>query len=227
MTVIKQYKSSLMILMLHLLAVLYFAFSLESNAMIPTHWNINGEVDAYMGKWQGLIQFYLINLSIFVFFIVFPYISPGYRIKQERYQKILPSLLLVLVLFFALIHVFSLIYALNQAIFASFNPIIILVGILIMFTGNLMPKTPQNFFIGIKTPWTLSSEEIWIKTHRFGGKCLVLAGLILAGTGIIPDKHHYRMIMSAVCLILFILPVIYSLVLYLQKKSIKQNKESL
>jgi uncharacterized membrane protein len=81
--------------------------------------------------------------------------------------------------------------------------------------GNLLPKVPKNFFIGIKTPWTLSNEKVWDRTHRLGGILFVLGGLLLMLKGFILPKHSGFQVWSAVLAFgLLLYPVLHSFILF-------------
>jgi len=212
------FKYGLIIILIHLAGILYFSVSLSSDAMIPTHWNFQGNIDNYAGKWHGILTGFLINLSLFVFFLAFPFISPKYEKNKERYKSVIPALMTVMLSFFALIHIYSLWLSQHSTVSGKIEYMFLLIGAVIIFSGNLMPKTPRNYFIGIKTPWTLSSETIWNKTHRFGGKTFVIAGIALMTKSFWLDKMLFQGTMTAIAILMFILPVIYSFLLFFNQK---------
>ncbi len=88
-------------------------------------------------------------------------------------------------------------------------------GLLVIFIGNYLSKVPKNFFLGIRTPWTLSSDEVWYKTHRLGSWTFVLSGL-LALLGSLLDWPMG--IMIAGFMVAALIPVIYSLIIYKQSE---------
>lgn len=85
------------------------------------------------------------------------------------------------------------------------------VGVLMIFFGNYMGKLRKNFFIGFRTPWTLASDEVWARTHRFGGWLFVLSGLVIAADGML--GANIPIVVVAVLCAAFA-PLVYSFVLY-------------
>ncbi|MEZ4364105.1 MAG: SdpI family protein [Kofleriaceae bacterium] len=83
-------------------------------------------------------------------------------------------------------------------------------GLLVVF-GNFMGKLTRNFFVGIRTPWTLASEEVWLRTHRLGGKVIVLAGLGLVLSSALGGGFVF--VIAAIALVA-VIPIVYSYVLY-------------
>ncbi len=90
------------------------------------------------------------------------------------------------------------------------------VGMLFTVIGNSMPKFKQNFYAGIRTSWTLSDEEIWFKTHRFGGKLWFVGGILMMTTAVLPKNMNF-IALTFLALVLALIPVIYSYVIYRNK----------
>ena len=162
-----------------LLAVLVTIFSwakIPNNAQIPFHWNINGEVDNYANKTLGL----LIGPGMIIFITLLLAIVPRFEPRLENLQQSQKAYEAVwrgvLIMLFAL-HLVSIYAALgneeNMPMLMAF-----LMGVLFMAIGNYLGKIRSNFMFGIRTPWTLSSEIAWNKTHRLGGLLFVATGLI-------------------------------------------------
>ncbi len=95
------------------------------------------------------------------------------------------------------------------------NIIFYLLGLMFIMLGNLLPKIPSNFFAGIRTPWTLSSEEVWRKTHRCGGICFIAAGiLMILVTAIWGNNSNANIIIFTLFIPLVLYPVLHSFILY-------------
>ena len=88
-----------------------------------------------------------------------------------------------------------------------------LVGLLFLIMGNYMQQAKQNFFFGIRTPWTLMDETIWRKTHRLGGKLFMVGGIIMMLTLFLPASYEIFIIISVVVLVA-VVPTGYSYVLF-------------
>lgn len=176
---------------------------------IPTHWNIHGEVDDYMSKPWGVLILPLSAIFIFVLMKVIPVISPrGFR--TEQFADVFNILMVALVGFMSGVTLLVLLEAsgrnvhINEMIFAG-------VGLLFIVMGNYLGKVRKNFFIGIRTPWTLASDEVWNRTHRMGGKVFVLIGffMFLNAFFVLPEGW-----LAGVIVIAALTPVLYSYILY-------------
>lgn len=216
---LSKFKWSLILIVIHFIILGYFAITLPSDAKIPMHWNINNEIDGWTGKTGGLLFGVVMSLGMFLLLYLMPLYSPKFRDYQERFDRYLPTICFVLVLFFALISIYSL-YLAQSGITPQFQMILILIGLLFIFVGNILPKTPPNFFVGIRTPWTLSNEDSWQKTHRLGGKMFVLSGLIFIFKGFVLTHHQLFQLVSAIlCLALLLYPLLHSFIMFRNTES--------
>lgn len=213
-----KFKWSVAIIVLQLIVMAYFAFTLPADAKVPTHWNINNEIDGYSSKTTTLLLWSGFSIGIFLLFFFMPWYSPWYKKYEKRFERITPALSAMLVLFFALISVYSLYLAKSQTV-PGVQFILILIGLLFIFLGNLMPKTPRNFFIGFKTPWTLANDDVWLRTHRLGGKLFALSGVIMIVKGfVLPYNNGFQQISGAIAMLILLIPLIYSFVIFQQYK---------
>ncbi len=214
MTRLSKYKWSLLILVLQLAAVIWFARALPADAQVPLHWNIHNQIDGWSGKTFGLLWGLGLNLILFLMIFLMPWYSPWYRQYRDRNEGVLPALTAVLVLFFALISVYSLAIA-RWGDLKGVNVLMLLMGLLFVFIGNLLPKVPKNFFVGYKTPWTLANETVWDKTHRLGGILFVISGLILILKGfILLGNSGFQVVSAAFAFGLALYPVLHSFILF-------------
>ncbi len=150
---------------------------------IPVHWGMSGEVNGYGGKFEGLLLLPFMSLGLYLLFLVVPRLDPGganYSQFAGAYTLFRLGLLLFLSLVYATIHLWIRGYRPPVGVLAP-----VFVGGFFMLIGNVMGKIRPNWFIGIRTPWTLSSKRSWSKTHRAAGwvftvegACLILAGML-------------------------------------------------
>ncbi|HKR66094.1 MAG TPA: SdpI family protein [Thermoanaerobaculia bacterium] len=144
---------------------------------VPIHWNAAGEVNGYASRATGAFLMPGILLLLAVLFPVLPRISPrGYLLDTESrgYRAIWITTMLSMLA----VHVFALLAATGMRVNMSMAmPIVI--GALFIVLGNYITTVPRNFFVGIRTPWTLASEDVWFRTHRFGGRLFMLGGVVL------------------------------------------------
>lgn len=211
---LKNFRLTILILILQIILAIYLGSGLPEDARVPSHWNIKGEIDGWTNKSTAIYLFPIMNLCLFGLMFFFPRFSPRYRRNAERFNHLLPSLTMILILFFALIHIYSLLLA-RELIADSTNFILVLIGLLFIFLGNLLPKVPSNFFVGVRLPWTLSSETVWRKTHRLAGWSFSLGGLILIVCGLLGKITMIIQIMLILSFVfIVIVPVIYAFIMF-------------
>lgn len=183
---------------------------------MPTHWNVEGQVDGYMPKSTAIYLFPGITFAAALLFPVLSMIDP----RKEKYVLFRrPWLILqtVFVLFFAYMYFVSLYLALNPDVLIT--PFILTgLGILFIIIGNYLGKVRQNYFVGIKTPWTLHSEEVWNKTQRVGGWAFLFAGIVTLINAFV--RWQLVPVMITVLAIAVIVPVVYSYILYRKLKKL-------
>jgi uncharacterized membrane protein len=150
---------------------------------IPIHWDSSGHANGYGGKFEGLLLLPLISLGIYLLLLALPRIDPGranYSQFGGVYTVVRSGVLAVLAGVYALIIASTHGWRPNVSLVVS-----VLVGVLCIVMGFTMGKVRPNWFMGVRTPWTLSSKRAWIKTHRLAGWLLLVLGLVLIGTGLL------------------------------------------
>lgn len=195
-----------------------FYFYLNFPERVPTHWNFAGEVDAYSSRAFGAFGIPLMLLAVYVFFLFLPMLDPN---KDRYIQFIRPYQIFknLIIGFLALIYFAASLNGIGKNIPINFV-VPILVGFLFIILGNYMGKIKRNWFIGVRTPWTISSEEVWNKTNRFGGHLFILFGILMIFMPILPAKIRFLSFIAAIVALAFG-TFIYSYVLFL-----KENKEN-
>lgn len=184
---------------------------------VPTHWNIYGQIDAYSSKTFGVFFFLILVVGLFLLMLYVPYLDPK-RDKYSTFEDAYRSIRLYLIAFFALLYGVTLAAGFGYPVEVA-RIIQVALGILFMVLGNLMGKVRQNWFVGFKLPWTLETEDNWNKTHRFGGKCFVISGLIMLLAFFLPLEWAFVCTIGLVFLSSFV-PMVYSYCLYKKTKSI-------
>jgi len=124
------FKWSLVVIALQLIAILYFVNVLDPGVRIPTHWNYAGEVDGYSSVSFTVLFGVLFGIGLFLMLYLMPYYSPWYKRFEQRFERLVPSLSFVMVLFFGLINVYSFYLAKYPHLHPRMNIILILVGLL-------------------------------------------------------------------------------------------------
>lgn len=165
---------ALFVILLQFLVAIYYYPQMPDQ--IASHWNIQGEANGYMSKFWGLFLVPLMSVGLFFLFAVIPRIDPLQNNIKEfigYYWSFIILFLGYMLYIQVLIVVWNLGFTYNM--FQALSPAM---GILFFAIGFIIGKAKQNWFMGIRTPWTLSSEIVWEKTHRLGGKVFMISGLI-------------------------------------------------
>ena len=145
-------------------------------AHVPTHWNAQGQVNGYMSPLGAMLTPMIVIAVLALLTLLLPAISPrGFSIAP--FGSIFALIMLAVQAF---VLVTALAVLLNAAGHPVQMPLISMLGIgaLLMVIGNYLGKLRKNFFIGIRTPWTLASDAVWERTHRIGGWLFMLAGAV-------------------------------------------------
>lgn len=162
---------------------------------MPTHWNAAGEVDGWSSRAVGAFLMPTVALGLWLLFLVLPRLDPR-RANYERFGRTYDLVVAAVVVFQVAVHVLTLGAALGWPI-AVDTVIIVGVGLLLLLLGNVLPRVRPNWFIGIRTPWTLSSDRAWERTHRVGGYIFSAAGLVVVAAAALPDAWKVWVIVAA------------------------------
>ncbi len=149
----------------------------ELPAQVPTHWDLQGHVNGTMPRFWGAAFPALMILTLGILAPLLPLISPR-RYAMTPFANVYGIVMLATQGTLLVIGVSTL---LSSAGYAVPMPTVVLLaaGVLLMVLGNYMGKLRKNFFIGLRTPWTLASDAVWERTHRLGGRLFMLAGLVM------------------------------------------------
>lgn len=176
---------------------------------MPTHWNIEGEVDGWMPKFWGVTVLPLTAIGVFLLFKAIPYISPkGFRV--DTFREVLNIFQVTVVAFMALIALLVYLEAMGTDV-AMERTVLGATGVLFVIIGNYLGKVRKNFFLGIRTPWTLASDEVWSRTNRIGGYAFMLGGALMI-VGALAGLRPGWTIGIAVAVAVY--PVLHSYLLY-------------
>jgi len=184
---------------------------LARDARIPVHWSLTGEVDRYGGKFEGLLMLPLILAGVALLFTALPFLEPRAR-HLKLSHKAFGALWVGTVLFFAAVHLGMVAKALGKSVDVPFMSGLAS-GLMMMVLGNYMGKLRSNFFIGIRTPWTLSSELSWSKTHRLGGWLFVLLGGVFTISTLFGVSVFFKVLTPGVLTMVVVL-FVYSYVIW-------------
>ena len=177
---------------------------------MASHWNAQGEVNDYLPKFWGLFLMPIMSLGLFLLFLVVPKIDP-LKTNIEKFRKYFDGFIVLMLGFLFYVYVLTIFW--NLGIRFNMGQLLMpAMAVLFYYCGILIENAKRNWFIGIKTPWTLSNENVWNKTHKLGGKLFKILGVI-ALLGIMSGKYALFFIL---CPIIFasIYLVVYSYFAY-------------
>lgn len=184
---------------------------------IASHWGIDGNVDGYMNKFWGLFLMPIISVALFTLFLLMPKIDP-LKENIKKFQKYFDNFILLIFLFLFYIYLLTIFWNLGSR-FNMGQFMAPALGILFFYSGILTENAKKNYFIGIRTPWTLASENVWNKTHKLGGKLFKVSGIISFFGFIVPNFAFYFVIIPV------IFSAVYSTVYsYIEFKKERKNK---
>lgn len=176
---------------------------------VPIHFNLQGEADDWGSKnfLVGLILFLTLGMNLLL--LIIPNIDPKDKLAHmgNKYHQ----LRLLLALFMAAMAVFM-VYSAKAGNLENTNFINLLIGALFIAFGNYFQAIKPNYFIGIRTPWTLESETVWRKTHRLGGRLWMLGGAVMCLSALLNDPNLRMVVFIATAAIVVLIPVVYSFI---------------
>ncbi|MFG6147642.1 SdpI family protein [Halobacillus sp. B23F22_1] len=180
---------------------------------VAMHWNIYGEADQFWNKSIAVFFIPLLMLGMAALLVLLPKIDPN-KANFKKFSTSYQMIVHVILVFLFLLHVVTLGYNLGWAIDISLV-IFPAVGCLFIVLGIFMPRIQPNYFMGIRTPWTLADDKTWRKTHELGGKVFVLAGVLILLVSFLPGS--YKLISFLVIIIIMIFLLMISSYRYFKK----------
>lgn len=187
--------------------------------MIPTHWGFEGQPNQWSPKTWGVWLIPLMSLAFLVFFPILPKLDP----RRENYEKfkqpwgVIQTSLIAFMAYIFGVTMFVTFYAQYNAMVG--RAVVFGMGVLFVILGNYMGKIRQNYFVGLKTPWTLDDPEVWQKSQRLTGWAFVLFGLLAIIESILWIAVPYMFFAGLAMTIL--VPLVYSYKLAAKKKRLK------
>lgn len=194
-------------LILSLVASFYFYSQFPDR--VVTHWNAAGQADGYSGRTFAAFFFPLFNLGIYLLMLFIPYLDPkkaNYLKFKNIYHIVKGALVVFLSLIYFIVGLSGLGYKIPVSLVIPLGA-----GLLFIIIGYYLQHIKPNWFFGIRTPWTLSSDIVWEKTHKYGSKIFMLGGLLVILAVIFPDYFIWFMILF---IILVLSTVVYSYLIY-------------
>lgn len=197
---------------------------LPADVQLPIHWGIGGEPDGFAGKWTALLLPALITAGVSILFWFLPSLEPR-REGLARSQGLYLWGWAAVLLLGGAMEVAVVSVALGWGI--PVNHLIVgILGLVLVMIGNQLGKSRSMYMIGLRTPWTLASEEVWIRTHRLAGKLMVLAGAAMVAAALLPLPSGLLATVAAAAIALAAgVPILYSFLLWRREKGTAQASE--
>jgi uncharacterized membrane protein len=185
---------------------------------VVSHWNAAGQADGYMSKFWGLGLIPIIMTACIALFAVIPRIDPLKK-NYEKFRNYYDGFILLFVFFLLAIQVQIILWSSGSRVSPNLT-FPLLTGILFIYLGFLIEHAEQNWFVGIRTPWTLSSKTVWKKTHELGGKLFKIAGIISFAGVLFQNLAIWFVLVPVLTVTLY--TIVYS---YVEFQKEKENSE--
>lgn len=195
---------------------------LPGDVALPIHWDLRGEPDRFSDKWTALLMPALIAGGVSLLFFLLPELESresGLQRSRGLYLWGWASILLMT----AMIELAVISVALKWTVHGT-SFVVAGLGIMFVMIGNQLGKSRSMYLIGFRTPWTLASEEVWVKTHRLAGKLMVAAGLVLLLAAFLPlPSGVVATVLGASIGVAVVVPFVYSYVLWRKERRARAN----
>lgn len=177
---------------------------------MPSHWNAAGQIDGYMSKFWGVFLMPIITVALVGLFLVIPQIDP-LKANIAKFRGTFNWFIVAFVAYTLFVYGLTMASALGYQ-FNMTYALLPIVGLLFIGAGYMMGKAKRNFFIGIRTPWTLSSETVWDETHKFGSKLFMFGGAVTILCAFLGENGIWLMLVAM--LAAAFVPIVYSYILW-------------
>lgn len=176
---------------------------------IPTHWNLRGEVDRYGSKSTVFVMPAAMIVILLLFVWVLPRISPK-RFEVETFQSTYSFIALTVVGLCTYLHMAMLFWPRSNPPKGMSRVLVGGLFVFLILMGNVLGKVRRNFWIGVRTPWTLADERVWEATHRFTARLFVATGVL----GLIVTLAGWPVAGLVMLALSAMVSVLYSLIYY-------------
>ncbi len=190
-------------------------------AMMPTHWNFEGKPDDFMPKFPGAVLLPLVNAGVAVLLKYIVRLDPK-RDNYEQFSRAYSAIRIALAVFFSVISIYTLRLAVGTDMqMGSF--MIACMCLLFLVLGNYLRNIKHNYFVGVRTPWTLADEDVWRMTHRFTSMVWTIGSLMMFVVILLLPAAMALGIFIGFAAVLGIIPVVYSYIVFRQKRTARTD----
>ena len=186
--------------------------------IVPTHFNVDGVPNDWSKKTTLIYMTGALGIGIYLLMLIIPFLDPKKKIEQMGAKYY--NLRFILSLFMSLLATY-IIYISSVGDMKDSNLLFVIMGLLFAMLGNYFQTVRPNYFIGIRSPWTLENEEVWNSTHRLGGQIWLAGGVLIAVLSfIIKNNSVFAYTFAALLAIMVIVPIVYS---YFEYQKVKKG----
>lgn len=183
---------------------------------VASHWNADDQVDGTMGRFWGAFLMPIIAIGMLGLFLLIPAIDP-LRANIAKFRPVFNAFITLMVAFLLYLHFLTLLWNLGYQNFKMSLALLPAVGLILIFAGLMMRQAKRNFFIGIRTPWTLSSDWVWDETHRVGSQLFIASGLLAVAGSLFGEAAFWFVLLPLIGSGVFL--ILYSYALYRRELS--------
>jgi uncharacterized membrane protein len=176
-----------------------------------SHWNEASQVDGYISRFWGAFLMPIVSVGMLALFLVLPQIDP-LKANVAKFRAVFNGFIALMIAFMLYAHGLTLAWNLGFDQFDMGAALLPALGLIFIFAGVMMRQAKRNYFIGIRTPWTLSSDQVWDETHRVGGTLFIASGLLALLGAFFPRYAFWLLLAPLLGSTVFL--VVYSYVLY-------------
>jgi len=180
---------------------------------MASHWNAQGMANGTISRFWGVFLIPIISLGVLLLFLAIPLIDP-LRTNIQKFKGYYYGFATVFMVYFLYIYILTMLWNLNLR-FDMTRALMPAVGVLFIVVGAMIRKAKRNYMVGIRTPWTLASDEVWDRTHKLGGWLFIGSGIVVGILAIFLSSAIFW-VMIALILAVTLFTMVYSYVIYKQ-----------
>ena len=192
------------------------ALSLAVYGRLPqpmaSHWGTDDQVNGTISRFWGAFLMPVMAIAMLGLFLLIPLIDP-LKANIAKFRGLFNGFIALLMAFLLYVHVLTILWNLGLQSFRMSAALLPALGRIFIFAGLMMRQAKRNYFIGIRTPWTLSSDRVWDETHRIGGLLFIASGVLALIGAFLPGVVAYWLVLGPV-LASTVFVVVYSYVLW-------------
>ncbi len=179
---------------------------------MDSHWGLNDQVNGTISRFWGAFLMPIMAAGMLALFLLVPLIDPM-KANIATFRPTFNGFIVAILVFLMYLHVITIMWNLGYHNFRMSTVILPGMGLLFIFAGLMMRVAKRNFFIGIRTPWTLSSDRVWTQTHKVGGVLFIFCGVLALFAGLVPGPMAFFLLLVPL-LVVTVFLLAYSYWLY-------------